>query len=166
MISFNLVSRFLIWCHIKILVTDEKLKRDLLHKLSLGTWLKWCFPLMSKGWLERSLTPVIDPWSFPLLLWERNQMCACAERKTPVMALLRGLHSSKLQLCSRTLSHSCVRSLSDKVLPKPETPSAPDTASDHLLYTPEHYALKESLRKVCKEPSELYPKNNHMHDFL
>ncbi|KAM9385440.1 putative acyl-CoA dehydrogenase 6 [Pholidichthys leucotaenia] len=37
-----------------------------------------------------------------------------------------------------------VRSLSGK----PEAYSAPETAGDHLIYTQEHFALKESLRKL------------------
>lgn len=68
------------------------------------------------------------------------------------MALLRGTRRLNLRLCGRSLNRSCspvgVRSLSDNVLSKTETPSGPGTASDHLLYTPEHFALKESLRKV------------------
>lgn len=67
------------------------------------------------------------------------------------MALLR-VHLRNLRLCGRNLNHSCssvgLRCLSDRVLPKAEAPSGPDSASDHLLYTPEHFALKESLRKV------------------
>lgn len=67
------------------------------------------------------------------------------------MALLR-VHLLNLRLCGRNLSRSrspvAVRCLSDRVLPKAEAASGPDTASDHLLYTPEHLALKESLRKV------------------
>lgn len=68
------------------------------------------------------------------------------------MALLRGAPRLKLRLCGRVLKHSRspvgVRALSDQVLPKAATSRASDTVSDHLLYTPEHLALKESLRKV------------------
>lgn len=68
------------------------------------------------------------------------------------MALLRGAAGLKLRLCGRVLKRSCspvgVRALSDQVLPKAAASTAPDTVSDHLLYTPEHLALKESLRKV------------------
>lgn len=70
------------------------------------------------------------------------------------MALLRGAPRLNLQLCGRNLKHPCppvgARSLSDKVSPKVEPSSAPDIVSDHLLVTPEHFALKESLRKVRK----------------
>lgn len=68
------------------------------------------------------------------------------------MALLGGAHRLNLRFCSRSLNRppwpAGVRSLSDKVSSETETPSGPDTASDHLLYTPEHFALKESLRTV------------------
>lgn len=67
------------------------------------------------------------------------------------MALL-GAPRLRLRLCGRVLKRCwppvAVRALSDRVLPKAATPGAPDTVSDHLLYTPEHLALKESLRKV------------------
>lgn len=46
-----------------------------------------------------------------------------------------------------------VRQLSDQVSCKPLTSSAPETTSDHLIYTQEHFALKESLRKVCRTAS-------------
>lgn len=46
-----------------------------------------------------------------------------------------------------------VRQLSDQVSCKPVTSSAPETTGDHLIYTQEHFALKESLRKVCRTAS-------------
>lgn len=65
------------------------------------------------------------------------------------MALLRGAHRLNLRVCGRAVNRPCppvgVRSLSDKVSPKAETASGPD---EPLLYTAEHFALKESLRKV------------------
>lgn len=68
------------------------------------------------------------------------------------MALLRGAPRLNLRLCRRLLKRSCspvgVRALSDQALPKAATSGAADTVSDHFLYTPEHLALKESLRKV------------------
>lgn len=43
-----------------------------------------------------------------------------------------------------------VRSLSDNVSSKPVTSSAPESTGDHLIYTQEHFALKDSLRKVWR----------------
>lgn len=80
------------------------------------------------------------------------------------MALLGGLLRPKLRLCGRIFNRSYapvgVRSVSDKGLPRTETLSGPDTAGDHLLYTPEHFALKESLRKVqeCSKCSDFTSK--------
>lgn len=39
--------------------------------------------------------------------------------------------------------------MTEKVSSKQVKSSAPETAADHLIYTQEHFALKESLRKVC-----------------
>lgn len=68
------------------------------------------------------------------------------------MALLGGAARLKLRLRGRVLKHPCspvgVRALSDQVLPKAAASGASDTVSDHLLYTPEHLALKEALGKV------------------
>lgn len=46
-----------------------------------------------------------------------------------------------------------VRSLSDKVSFKAAPSSAPDSTGDHLIYTAEHLALKDSLRKVRSHAS-------------
>lgn len=77
---------------------------------------------------------------------------ACAD--TSVMALLVGAVRFNLLLNSRGLhkfaSFVGVRSLSGNVSSKPVTSRPPDPTSDHLIYTPEHFALKEALRKVCK----------------
>ncbi|KAI3358498.1 hypothetical protein L3Q82_014914, partial [Scortum barcoo] len=43
------------------------------------------------------------------------------------------------------------RLLSENVSSKPETSKAPETASDDLIYTQEHFALKESLRKIIDQ---------------
>ncbi|CAG11120.1 unnamed protein product, partial [Tetraodon nigroviridis] len=71
------------------------------------------------------------------------------------MALLRGAARLRLRLCGRGLNRPRppvgARPLSDKVLPQPQTSSGPDPAGDHLLYTPEHFALKESLRKLIDQ---------------
>lgn len=68
------------------------------------------------------------------------------------MALRRGLLHSNLLVrgsnCHKFCSFVGVRSFSDKVTTEAETSSVPETTSDHLIYTQEHFALKESLRKV------------------
>lgn len=68
------------------------------------------------------------------------------------MALLRGAPRLNLRLCGRVLKQPCPpvggRSVSDKVLPRAEPSCGSDPVSDHFLYTPEHLALKASLRKV------------------
>lgn len=43
------------------------------------------------------------------------------------------------------------RPVSDQASSKAATLGDPETAGDHLIYTQEHFALKESLRKVCKK---------------
>uniref|UniRef100_A0A3B4XE03 Zgc:85777 n=1 Tax=Seriola lalandi dorsalis TaxID=1841481 RepID=A0A3B4XE03_SERLL len=42
-----------------------------------------------------------------------------------------------------------IRSFSEKVLSNPETAS--ETTGDHLIYTQQHFALKESLRKIIDQ---------------
>ncbi|KAM3596420.1 uncharacterized protein V6R79_014086 [Siganus canaliculatus] len=44
-----------------------------------------------------------------------------------------------------------VRTFSEKVSSKPVTSSATETAADHLIYTQDHFALKESLRKIIDQ---------------
>ncbi|KAG7245041.1 hypothetical protein INR49_023607 [Caranx melampygus] len=48
-------------------------------------------------------------------------------------------------------SYVGVRSFSENVLSKPVPAGATETTGDHLIYTPEHYALKESLRKIIDQ---------------
>uniref|UniRef100_A0A3Q0QSH0 Zgc:85777 n=1 Tax=Amphilophus citrinellus TaxID=61819 RepID=A0A3Q0QSH0_AMPCI len=49
-----------------------------------------------------------------------------------------------------------VRSLSEKVSSKQVTTSVPETTGDHLIYTQEHFALKESLRKLIDQEINPY----------
>ncbi|XP_030267069.1 probable acyl-CoA dehydrogenase 6 [Sparus aurata] len=44
-----------------------------------------------------------------------------------------------------------IRSFSERVSSKPEPSSGPETTADHLIYTREHFALKESLRKIIDQ---------------
>ncbi|XP_059205742.1 probable acyl-CoA dehydrogenase 6 [Centropristis striata] len=71
------------------------------------------------------------------------------------MALLEGALRLNLLANSRNFYKftSCVgvRPLSDHASSKPVASSAPETASDHLIYTREHFALKESLRKIIDQ---------------
>ncbi|XP_005728786.1 probable acyl-CoA dehydrogenase 6 [Pundamilia nyererei] len=48
------------------------------------------------------------------------------------------------------------RSLTEKVSSKQVKSSAPETAADHLIYTQEHFALKESLRKLIDQEINPY----------
>lgn len=77
--------------------------------------------------------------------------------KSRRMALRTGAFRVKL-LVNRCNFHNFpsvvgVRSLSDNVSSKPVTSSAPESTGDHLIYTQEHFALKDSLRKVCRTAS-------------
>ncbi|XP_034560034.1 probable acyl-CoA dehydrogenase 6 [Notolabrus celidotus] len=71
------------------------------------------------------------------------------------MALHGGALRLNLLIRSRFLYKSNsfigVRSLSEKVSSKPDSSSAPETAPDHLIYTQEHFALKDSLRKIIDQ---------------
>ncbi|TKS88550.1 putative acyl-CoA dehydrogenase 6 [Collichthys lucidus] len=49
-----------------------------------------------------------------------------------------------------------VRWLSENVSSKPVTSSASETTGDHLIYTAEHFALKESLRKIIDQEINPY----------
>lgn len=73
------------------------------------------------------------------------------------MALRGGALRLSLLFSSRNYYKftSCggVRSLSENVSSKPVTSSDQETTRDHLIYTQEHFALKESLRKVCRSAS-------------
>ncbi|XP_061122845.1 probable acyl-CoA dehydrogenase 6 [Syngnathus typhle] len=49
-----------------------------------------------------------------------------------------------------------VRSFADHVSSQKVASSTPETSFDHLLYTPEHFALKESLRKIIDKEINPY----------
>ncbi|CAI5690417.1 unnamed protein product [Oreochromis niloticus] len=65
--------------------------------------------------------------------------------------LVRSRHFYKL-----TSLGGGVRSLTEKVSSKQVKSSAPETAADHLIYTQEHFALKESLRKLIDQEINPY----------
>lgn len=74
------------------------------------------------------------------------------------MALRSGLLRVNLLVnrcgLSRFPSSVGLRSVSDKTSSKAATAGDPETTDDHLIYTREHLALKESLSKVCKKEKE------------
>uniref|UniRef100_A0A3Q2PE61 Zgc:85777 n=1 Tax=Fundulus heteroclitus TaxID=8078 RepID=A0A3Q2PE61_FUNHE len=76
------------------------------------------------------------------------------------MALREGALRAKLLLCSRTLSKfasfSFARSLSELVSSQSVTSKPPEIADDHLIYTQEHSALKEALRKLIDQEINPY----------
>ncbi|XP_041664282.1 probable acyl-CoA dehydrogenase 6 [Cheilinus undulatus] len=71
------------------------------------------------------------------------------------MALREGALRLNLLASSRNWykfsSFISVRQLSEKVSSKPESTSSSETVADHLIYTQEHFALKESLRKIIDQ---------------
>ncbi|MED6233952.1 hypothetical protein ATANTOWER_019647, partial [Ataeniobius toweri] len=76
------------------------------------------------------------------------------------MSLLEGALRVKMLLCSRTLykfaSFSGARSLSEHVSSQSVTTKPPEIAEDHLIYTQEHFALKEALRKLIDQEINPY----------
>lgn len=68
------------------------------------------------------------------------------------MALRSGVLRVKLLVnrcvANRFSSSVGLRSVSDKTSSKAAAAGDPETTDDHLIYTREHLALKESLRKV------------------
>ncbi|XP_051810981.1 probable acyl-CoA dehydrogenase 6 [Acanthochromis polyacanthus] len=76
------------------------------------------------------------------------------------MALLQGALRLNLLANRRNFfkltSFVGVRSLSENVSSKPVTSSSPEVAGDHVIYTQEHFALKESLRKLIDQEINPY----------
>uniref|UniRef100_A0A1A8J7H9 Acyl-CoA dehydrogenase 6 n=1 Tax=Nothobranchius kuhntae TaxID=321403 RepID=A0A1A8J7H9_NOTKU len=76
------------------------------------------------------------------------------------MALHRGALRLNLLFNSRSLykltSLAGVRPLSEHASAKPATFKPSDTTADHLIYTQEHFALKESLRKLIDQEINPY----------
>lgn len=68
------------------------------------------------------------------------------------MALREGAHRLNLFYTGRHFykfaSFVGARSLSENVSSKSATPGSLETETDHLIYTQEHFALKEALKKV------------------
>lgn len=121
------------------------------------------FPSL-KTWLHRLLWLQAD-WKiiiylkFPVceqgrltFLWEYCHRSRMRRQAEIMMALRRGLLHVNLLVrgsnCNKFCSFVGVRSFSARVSTEAETSSVPETTSDHLIYTQEHFALKESLRKV------------------
>ncbi|KAM8841341.1 putative acyl-CoA dehydrogenase 6 [Spinachia spinachia] len=64
------------------------------------------------------------------------------------------LHRGALAISRNVYKSTCcvaVRSLSDNVSSKPVRPTATEIVGDHLIYTRDHLALQESLRKIIDQ---------------
>ncbi|XP_043994247.1 probable acyl-CoA dehydrogenase 6 [Gambusia affinis] len=76
------------------------------------------------------------------------------------MALREGALHVKMLFCSRTLykfaSFSGARLLSKHVSSQSVSPKHPEIADDHLIYTQEHFAMKEALRKLIDQEINPY----------
>lgn len=106
-----------------------------------------------KMWEENIANFLLSHW---VNIWSYGEppASACAHTLLSTeMALREGALCLKLLFRSRNFYKFTpllggVRSLAEKVSTKQVTSSVPETASDHVIYTQEHFALKESLRKV------------------
>ncbi|XP_058475539.1 probable acyl-CoA dehydrogenase 6 [Solea solea] len=56
-----------------------------------------------------------------------------------------------LNYASKVCSFVSVRRFSEKLTSKPASGGGTETTGDHAIYTPEHFALKESLRKIIDQ---------------
>ncbi|XP_032437001.1 probable acyl-CoA dehydrogenase 6 isoform X2 [Xiphophorus hellerii] len=76
------------------------------------------------------------------------------------MALREGALRVKMLICSRNLykfaSFSGARLLSKHVSSQSVSPKPAEIADDHLIYTQEHFALKEALRKLIDQEINPY----------
>lgn len=76
------------------------------------------------------------------------------------MAVREGALRVKMLLCSRTLyrfaRYSGARTLSGRVSSQSVTSKPPEITDDHLIYTQEHFALKEALRKLIDQEINPY----------
>uniref|UniRef100_G3NSB0 Zgc:85777 n=2 Tax=Gasterosteus aculeatus aculeatus TaxID=481459 RepID=G3NSB0_GASAC len=86
----------------------------------------------------------------------KSTVCACAHgRLSTKMALPVGaLRLNQLAVSRNFYKFTCcvgARSLSDNVSSKPVPSSATEVAGDHLIYTRDHFALQESLRKIVDQ---------------
>lgn len=80
-----------------------------------------------------------------------TSLCACADRllsSGSEMALSGGFLRLKLLSCRHLFTSTWIgaRNVSASASSKPATTN--ESTGDHLIYTHEHFALKESLRKV------------------
>lgn len=77
-----------------------------------------------------------------------RRKCACAQQSGPKMAL--GVRALRVHFCAsrhflKTTAVYHQRHFSENVSSKSKASAEP---ADHILYTQEHFALKDSLRKV------------------